>query len=125
MRRNRLIVVAVAMLGVLLHAGLLVRHGGMTIQKQFLNADLAAAGSVICHSDGTTEPGRPIAPGSTDQGDCPLCQGMMTAAVLPAAAPDISTFASPSSRLVMIAARIATRLEWLSPPPRGPPAFPA
>lgn len=118
------------MLGVLLHAGLLVRHHGAMLQAhlqyQALAADLAAA---FCH--GGTQEGTARSPGdlpgvpkpSNPQGDCPACCGQATALAL--LAPDGLT----------VPVRFAALARWIEPertnpalrhavcpPPRGPPA---
>lgn len=122
MRRCRLIVVTIALLGVLLHTGLLARHGAMMLQKQLLDADLAAAAGVICHHDGSTAPGAPATRGPGGQDDCPICQGMITAVVVPEAPPAVALRPLLASRIISIGERIALRLAWLSASPRGPPA---
>ncbi len=116
------------MLGVLLHAGLLVRHNAMMLNAKFLNQELAAALGVICHSDGSTSQlagsGAPTLPEPTgNQGDCPLCMGLMSVAILPtydapSFVPDLA-----SARIAAVAEAIAPRLSAVCPPPRGPPSI--
>jgi hypothetical protein len=124
--RFRFIVSLLALLGVLLHAGLLVRHSTMMLNAKLLNQELAAALGVICHSDGTTSrlpasdlPALPEPPGN--QGDCPLCMGLMAVAVLPSN--DLPSFAPDlaSARIAVVSEVIAPRLSAVCPPARGPP----
>ncbi|MEQ1614431.1 MAG: DUF2946 family protein [Hyphomicrobiaceae bacterium] len=128
MLRFRAIVGVLAMLGVLLHAGLLVRHNTMMLNAKFLNQELTAALGVICHSDGSTSQlagsDAPTVPEpSGNRGDCPLCMGLMSVVILPtydapSFAPDLA-----SARIAVMAEIIAPRLSAVCPPPRGPPSI--
>ena len=44
----------VAMLGVLLHAGLIVRHASIMLNATLLHSELVSSLGVICHGDGST-----------------------------------------------------------------------
>jgi hypothetical protein len=123
--RYRLIVSVIAVLGVLLHAGLLVRHGGMMVQAQLTHQELASALGVICHGDGTTSqtPSSDLPAPSNSSSDCPLCMGMMTTATLPEQAVVAFISNALSERIVTVAERIAPRLAAVCPPSRGPPAI--
>ncbi|MGE3066347.1 MAG: DUF2946 family protein [Hyphomicrobiaceae bacterium] len=118
-----------AVLGVLLHAGALVRHNatmlGATAQANALLADLA----VICHGTGTQDLAKtaslPDAPPADPQSSCPLCSGLTPAFALASPLPtpiptlrvaDPAVFQAPGHR---VTAGVRT-----SPPPaRGPPAL--
>ena len=114
---------ALAVLGVLMHAGLLVRHH---VQMVALASFDGGALGVLCHSDGglkrihlQTIPGAPASP---DEPQCPLCVGALaSAAVLPVVAivrewPEqlVLDLASPD-------AEPCFAQTGLPPPNRGPP----
>ena len=70
-----------AVVGVLLHAGLVVRHHASMVSAKLAHQDLITSLSIICHSDGTTSklaaseiPNIPEPTGNS--GDCPMCSGM-------------------------------------------------
>lgn len=126
--RFRSVVSLLAIVGVLLHAGLLARHNGMMLQATLLHQELATALGVICHGEGggTQRTATPVdLPAPTgDQSECPICMGMSAAAaVLPAFELPTVTFSGETTRLAMIAEIIRQRLDRLVPPPRGPPEF--
>jgi hypothetical protein len=115
-------VTALAVLGLLLHAGLLVRHGVQATQAGA--ADLVLT---ICHGDGTapteTRWPQPGDPAGSQKTPCPVCTGALAgAAVLPAEAvlPLAWTFEAAldvGSALVIFPARTE-----VPPPGRGPPS---
>lgn len=128
MQTWRKLIGVVAILGVLLHAGLIVQHASMLVGAvlgQSLAGDLQAA---ICHGgDAATADaavpqdgdgsGRPAA------GQCPICQGMSSAAVvLPTPLPLAARAEAESERLAAISERIAHRIAGLLPPARAPPS---
>jgi hypothetical protein len=117
----------VALLGVLLHAGTLVRHHGIMLSAQLLEQALASGLAAICHGDESAasdaRAGLPGGPNpSKSPGDCPVCAGH--APVFAVAAPD--RLATP--------VRFAVMARWceperthpalrhaVCPPARGPP----
>jgi hypothetical protein len=118
-----------AVFGVLLHAGALVRHHAVMLnantQHQALLADLAA----ICHGSGGTErlaaSDLPTVPQPADaQNGCPLCAGLTTAfaitAYVAAAIAPVSYDCAEPFRLVQFVASDLT--ETRHPPSRGPPS---
>jgi len=128
MQRFRYIVSLVAVLGVLAHAMLLVRHNGSMVQSRLQHHALSAALDVICYGSG----GNGLISGSeraslphpsNGETECPICMGMgVTAAVLatcdlPHHAPDIR-----SARIVVVGKTISQRLVAVRPPTRGPPS---
>lgn len=128
MRRHRWTALA-ALIGVLLHAGLIVRHNAMVLSAKLDHAALASALGVICHGNGgvtqlpaSEQPALPEP--ELDRGSCPLCAGMAPAFALvnesPLAchAPDTT-----SSRIAVVGETIRIRLAPVCPPSCGPPAF--
>jgi hypothetical protein len=128
MRFSRLIRL-IAVLGVLLHAGALVRHHGMMLgghlQHQALLGDLAA----LCHANGDTASSTaelPWIPAPTEgASSCPVCAGQ------------VSAFAVAAPDLTLLPPRFAVAASWqipatvhtpqthaVCPPARGPPAVP-
>ena len=125
MRRHRWIAL-VALLGVLLHSAVLVRHNGLMVSANLQAADLAAALAVICHGTGAElaavgdVPALP-APSNT-QSDCPICSGMLaTAVALPALAALEPPVFVASERIAHIAQLIGPQLRSIWPPTRAPP----
>lgn len=124
MRRFGGIISLVAVLGMLVHAGLLVRHNGMMLDAAFDRIALIFAGQIICHdADGTTKlsenlPHHP----SGKMPNCPVCMGALAgAAILP---PMIAfpAIAMPRARPMAIAAqRLAMGTRGIRPPTRAPP----
>lgn len=118
-----------AVLGVLLHAGALVRHNatmlGATLQANALLADLA----VICHGTGTQDLAKtaslPDAPPADPQSSCPLCSGLTPAFALASPLPtQIATIRVASPAVYMaLDARVAADVRTGPPPARGPPAL--
>ena len=85
MRRFERIISLVAVVGVLLHAGLLVRHNGIMLDAAFDRLALSFAGGVICHGDGSgIQPASGMPAHSGEMANCPVCVGAMAgAAILP------------------------------------------
>ena len=128
MSRRRWISI-LALLGVLLHAGAIVRHHaamtGATLQYRALLTDLAQ----ICHGGATggdlAAADLPYVPKPSDaQNGCPICSGLGPAFAL--AAPD---FVAASPPLQVAAAVFSDQQDTyrgshaVCPPARGPPAF--
>jgi hypothetical protein len=118
----------IALFGVLLHAGALVRHHGVMLgallQEQAQRADLA----FICHGgEDTSAPARGDLPGnpkpSSAKGDCPVCGGQVpaVAVVAPRGLDDPVRFAAMAHWCEPERANPALR-HAVCPPPRGPPA---
>ena len=126
-----------AVIGVLLHAGLLARHNGSVLAAQRAQAELATSLtvslSVICHGGGGTAqlpqadisrlPDAPLnAPSNT--GDCPLCMGLgVIAAVLPTPHVMLGQTDKASIVLALVGQAIHYRRAMVCPPPRGPPVL--
>lgn len=121
--RKRTWTVIVALLGVLLHAGVLVRHHGIVLGAHLLEQALASDPS-FCRSDGAPSAGLPGVPKPSDaQSDCPVCAGQAPA------------YALVASDHLTVPLRFAVMARWceperinpalrhaVCPPPRGPPA---
>jgi hypothetical protein len=125
--RFRRLIGFLAMLGVLLHAGFLVRHNSSMLQAVLQHQALAADLGVICHSGGAgipaVSPDLPPLPQPNDsQRDCPICAGhLAAAAILPL--PDQVAAVVPRSidRLDSTERVIVLRTMAVRPPSRGPP----
>lgn len=127
--RSRRWIALVALLGVLLHAGAIVRHHGVmlgaTLQYHTLVTELAQ----ICHSAGTTAEAPsadlPAIPKPSDaQSGCPICSGLGSAVAL--ATPEFTGIVlSPPMLAVFQADPIAVPQlpHAIHPPARGPPAL--
>lgn len=119
----------VAMIGVLLHAGLIVRHNAFVLSAKLEHGALVAALGVICHGNGgTTElpageiPSLPQP--EQDRGSCPLCAGLAPlAAVLSVTSLVCHVPDAASSRMAIVGEIIRQRLAAVRPPSRGPPAL--
>lgn len=116
-----------AIIAVLLHAAVLVRHGGSMLQRALAQSSLELALGVICHGaggSGAIDPAQiPGAPApSNDQGDCPICNGCVAAAAI-LSTPDLDVRTPPrqTARMRVVSAIITKRLTGVRPPPRGPP----
>jgi Protein of unknown function (DUF2946) len=127
MQLRRLISV-MAMFGVLLHAGLLVRHSVSMTAAGFEHAALQTSLSTFCHGGGGVSqlpaaetPDLPQ-PSNTG-GDCPICSGVCGAAVvLPAVDAYIATPDRTAEKIAARAEILALRKADAWPPSRGPPA---
>lgn len=117
-----------ALLGVLWHAGALVRHNavmaGAHLQHQALVTDL----QVICHSGGpgAAEPANlPHIPRPYDvEFGCPICSGVASAFALIGPEPVVLTAELSSKQIEppVLVASLAVAPERLLPPARAPPA---
>jgi hypothetical protein len=120
-RRFEKIIGLVAIIGVLLHAGLLVRHNGVMLDAAFDRLALSFAGGVICHGDGVgSDSGMPAH--SDKVPNCPVCfAATLGAAILP---PMVALSGKGhASHLVLANAdqQIGQRAENIRPPSRAPP----
>ena len=133
MRQWRKLVGLVAIFGVLLHAGLIVRHSTSMIAAQIQHTELAAALGVICHGGGSAValpaseipniPSELPASGGGTQ-DCPLCMGFgMASAVLPDRIAVRNLPVASSARQEIVAIIIARRMAAVRPPSTGPPSI--
>jgi hypothetical protein len=127
--RSRKWISILALIGVLLHAGAIVRHNaamtGANLQYQTLLNGL----SQICHSATSGKDlaaaELPFVPKPTDaQNGCPICSGLSSAVAL--TAPEPAAVFDPTP--VAIAFRFDTNGvpdagHPVCPPARGPPAF--
>ncbi len=126
--RSRTLVSIIALLGVLLHAGALVRHNttmlGAHLQHRSLIADLGQ----LCQGGGTASSipaaDQPAIPQPTDaQNGCPLCSGLGTAFAL--LAPELAAILLPAPAAPIFHAvpiDIPELPHAAHPPARGPPA---
>jgi hypothetical protein len=117
----------VAMLGVLLHAGFLVRHSvamaEATLAHHAILADLAS----LCrasHAEGRVPASDlPALPRPSDTAGCPICSGLVSAFAVTGpqqAALPVTVAAAP--RLFNVALAAAQPRRSAHPPARGPPA---
>lgn len=124
--RSRRLIGIVALLGVLVHAGALVRHNaimlGALLQYQGLVADLTA----MCHGSGAVPASElPYLPKpSGAEFGCPICSGLVAAIALPVPeqaepARPLPQAQSPAPGLAAVASHDRLGL----PPARGPPAL--
>jgi hypothetical protein len=115
-----------AIIGMLLHAGLFVRHTAMMLGGALASAALAAAFGEICSgasgSARSPDSALPQNPASR-QNHCPDCLGFAGAALLPPTLPFYVTFYSIASDTVFSAAAVSSADVPLWPPGQGPPAI--
>jgi Protein of unknown function (DUF2946) len=116
-----------AIFGVLLHAGLIVRHNSSMVASQ-LDVSPSFA-SFICHGDGSetqfkTDVGSvPGEERDSRDGTCPLCAGFGSAVAVLAQPSSIGHIhrATKSLRVAVVAEVVARRMAGDRPPTRGPP----
>ena len=83
MRRFERMISLLAVIGVLLHAGLLVRHNGVMLDGAMDRIALDFAGGVICHGGGEdTQPNSGMPAPSSKLPNCPVCVGTAAAAAI-------------------------------------------
>jgi hypothetical protein len=119
--------ILIAVIGVLLHAGILVRHNGNMLASALAPDQLTADLRVICHGGvedpSTSSPDRPSNPSPTDaKGNCPICMGHAPAFVL-AAPEQLDVFAPPmiGFELGTLCRILFVQRSAVCPPARGPP----
>ena len=117
-----------AIVGIALHAGLLVRHNSSVLAGHLQSASLIAALSEICRSGGAAGTERPDAPEppfpGTESSSCPICKGCVSAAaVLPAVAEFNPVSYAALARIEAVGEAIAQRLTRVLPPARAPPLY--
>lgn len=118
-----------ALFGVLVHAGLVVRHNAMVLNAKLEHSALVAGLGVICsiHATGTQVPASelPFIPEpQQDPSSCPLCMGMAPPAAI--LAPSLLPSHAPNTiamRMAVVGETIRLRLAEVRPPTRGPPAI--
>jgi hypothetical protein len=115
----------VAIIGVLVHAGLVAGHGALW-QRLLLQQDpLAAALAVICTGGGLAIPQEnlPEPPAKDgEHGRYPTCMACASwVAVLPLPHPIECRQSDVSARIELVGEIVARRLAHVRPPPRGPP----
>jgi hypothetical protein len=120
-RRFEKIISLVAVVGVLLHAGLLVRHNGIMLDAAFDRLALSFAGGVICHGDGVgSDSGMPAH--SDKVPNCPVCfAATLGAAVLPPMVALPGRGHVPYIVLVNVDQLSGQRAGNIRPPSRAPP----
>ncbi len=125
MLRVKAFIASLALLGMLLHAGLVVRHSTMTFDTLLSDAGSFGIG-VMCHRPDdlpqSTDEGAPTQDGSA--ASCPLC--LTAGAIVAVLPPDFSVGVptdARSARQEIIAEIAAPRLGPVCPPARGPPLF--
>jgi hypothetical protein len=114
----------VAVLGMVIHAGLMVRHQWLMLAAGLSEAAQALSFSVICHtggeapSSGGPQPQKPIDSGE----DCPICVGVVNGiAVLPTVMDLPLAPPRQAARISTVGQCSAQRPPRLVPPARGPP----
>lgn len=124
MRRFEKIISLTAVIGMLLHAGLLVRHNAVMLDAAFDQLALSFAGGVLCHGDGDSDQARPALPRHSGAlPDCPVCVGAASAAaILPPMIALPGRVATPAREVVSLDRDIAQRPVALRPPSRAPPS---
>jgi hypothetical protein len=116
---------AIAIIGVLLHAGLVAWHSVSMLQSTQQRDALAAALAVICIGGGVADAqadGRVPPFHGSDQAEREACKCCLSAVAM--LRPPLLTFrlhAAISSRIEITGEIIARRLAGVRPPPRGPP----
>lgn len=127
--RSRRWTALVAMVGMLLHVGLIVRHNTIVLSASLEHGALVAALGVICQdSGGSAELPADQTPSlpepDQDHSSCPLCAGLapgvavLSTVDLVGHVPDVA-----SSRVAVVGEVVRRRLAAVRPPTRGPPAL--
>ena len=126
MFRWRQIVGLLALVGVLLHAGLVVSHATVMLHAMLGDGDGMGAIGVICHGGkgAVASPTTPAdeTPRQDQRSECPICMGYGPAVTL------LSEISVPkhvpheiSVRQTVVAEIIARRMAAVRPPSTGPP----
>ena len=120
----------VAMAGVLMHAGLIVRHGLIMADAARHQRALLADLAVLCHATSATERGDvlpaelPQLPRPSDATGCPVCAGLIGAFALVAPCPAALHLAHAIVISPAAAEDLPLGLMRLAlPPARGPPTL--
>jgi hypothetical protein len=127
-RKNlRGVIGLIAVLGVLMHAGLLARHHTMALAAAFDPFSMLNIAGAICTGDGaiaaiSDEDGPSIPSKSDMQGKCPICLGMAAANAILSEPIEFARLGEPvSERIVVVGQQIAERIGARLPPSRAPP----
>lgn len=118
-----------ALLSVVVHAGLVVRHNAIMVAATFAHHDLVGALGVICHSSkdapDTSDEGLPgSTPPSSNTVECPVCMGFGgTSAILAERVTPKQVYVASAVRLEIVAEILLRRISFERPPTRGPPHF--
>ena len=129
MRRFSTSLRALAIFGVLLHAGFIVWHNAAMLSRTMQYNAVVSALTGICHGSGAATadvsdnlPDIP-APGN-EQSDCPICKGCVAAiAILPDPGLPEHRVHRAAMRMEIAGEIIAQRLTPVRPPTRAPPIF--
>jgi hypothetical protein len=124
--RSRKWISVLAVLGVLLHAGALVRHNAAMAGAALEYRALLAGLTQICHGSGagTLDASElPYVPPPNDaQNGCPICSGLGPAIALGAPPQALALVLAPASSSVFFEVHRAPAATHLPhPPARGPP----
>lgn len=130
MKKARADIALLAVLAVLLHAGLLVWHNAVSLGARLQHQALSIALLEICHggstsagSSGQTSELPFVPPPPDDQGGCPICKGMVCAmAILGDTSLHLARPLPAVVQMAIIGETIRLRLARLRPPTRAPPA---
>ena len=125
--RSRKWISVLAVLGVLLHAGALVRHNAAMASAALEHQALLASLTQICHGGGgggtldTSE--LPYVPRPNDaQNGCPICSGLASAIALAAPSAGLTLVLAPAAPDFAVEVhRAPGAAYYLHPPARGPP----
>lgn len=126
--RSRRWISILAVLGVLLHAGAIVRHNAAMAAASLQYQALVAGLSQICHStgSGTLDASEvPYVPRPSDaQNGCPICSGLGQVVALSAPACSVIPLTQAEPAFLPANAQcLADSGHAVCPPARGPPAL--
>lgn len=116
-----------AIIGVLLHAGLIVWHNAAMLGATLQHQSLVSALTAICHgagaSDTATRGDLPeLPPSSSEQAGCPICKGQVGAvAILSHPEPFVHRPHLATAQMEIVSEIIARRIAHVRPPTRAPP----
>lgn len=111
-----------AIIGVLVHAVVIVWHASAMLRGAQQQAFFADAIHSICINGSKSRSDLPQTPGDDGAPDCPICKGMVgAAAVLPSQWFVVRRADVETERLTAKAVLIAARRAPVCPPARGPP----
>lgn len=117
-----------AVVAMLLHATLLVRHHGFALQSSLTHQSLVASLLEICAGGEAKQLASsdiPTLPAHGKHADtCPLCMGMGSVVAVTSEGPVlVLPTAYVSARIGVVAEILTRRLPAATPPIRGPPAY--
>ena len=122
MRRFERIISLLAVIGVLLHAGLLVRHNGVMLDAAMDRIALAFAGGIICHGGEDAQPGSGLPSPSGKLPNCPVCVSVAASvAILPPLVILLGKSQTSSLHTAVVDQQIDRRADDIRPPSRAPP----